>query len=335
MKQRFHVSQPGVSPVVPAAAPAPRQGMNDSECRHPVSGRYLIDHRKYSKCPPDTCFLHKSQFSPQQEKANVKIRLCLQHEGSQGQSRGSSTFQTPTKAARRKFGTQMSLCSPRVQRAVVDTLDIPFLVDNQGGGSIPVVIHTPSSTSGVRVLDGSGTTGNSVSGVRAGGPLGPSVAGSMFLGSTGFPLSVPYSYVIPMINISQTPRSLPVRIVVDDTARSTTTIPMKLPLTQADVQILDVVHEDVEVLDVCHAGGCGLTSSTMKKCQNCKKFLFCRKTCTKQCPCLQNGHGVSETSRIEDLLNPVVVSSSSTPLPETTTVSCPYCGSEMDVHMDT
>jgi hypothetical protein len=73
----FHVSQPGVSPATPAAAPAPRQGMYDSQCRHPVTGRYLIDHRKCSKCPLDACFLHKSQFSPQQEKTNAKIRLCL------------------------------------------------------------------------------------------------------------------------------------------------------------------------------------------------------------------------------------------------------------------
>jgi hypothetical protein len=126
----------------------------------------------------------------------------------------------------------MSLCSPRVQRASVDALDIPFLVDNQGGGSIPAVIHTPSST----------------------------------------PLSVSYSYDIPMSNISQVPRSLPVRSVVDDTTRSTTTIPMRLPLTQGDVLILDVVHEDVEVLDVCHAAGCGLTSSAIKKCQHCWGF---------------------------------------------------------------
>jgi hypothetical protein len=54
----FHVAQPGVSPAAPAAAPAPRKGMSDSECRHPLTGRYLWDHRKCSKCPPDTCFLH-------------------------------------------------------------------------------------------------------------------------------------------------------------------------------------------------------------------------------------------------------------------------------------
>jgi hypothetical protein len=136
------------------------------------------------------------------EKKDTKIRLCLQHEGSQGQSRGSSTFQTPTRAARRELGTQMSLCSPRGQRAAVDALDIPSLVDNLGGGSIPAVIHTPSSTSVARVLDASGTTGNIVPGVRTGGSLGPSVAGSMFLGSAGFPLSVPYSYAIPMSNMS-------------------------------------------------------------------------------------------------------------------------------------
>jgi hypothetical protein len=331
----FHVSQPGVSPAAPAAAPAPRKGMSDSECRHPLTGRYLIDYRKCSKCPLDTCFLHKSQFSPQQEKKDAKIRLCLQHEGSQGQSRGSSTFQTPTRAARRELGTQMSLCSPRGQRAAVDALDIPSLVDNLGGGSIPAVIHTPSSTSVARVLDASGTTGNIVPGVRTGGSLGPSVAGNMFLGSAGFPLSVPYSYAIPMSNISQVPRSLPVCSVVDDTARSTTTVRMRLPLTQGDVQILDVVDEDVAVLDVCHAAGCGLTSSTMRKCQHCKKFVYCCKTCAKQCPCLQNAHGVSARSRIEDLLNPVVVLSSSTPVPETNAVSCPYCGSEMDVHMGT
>ena len=110
----------------------------------------------------------------------------------------------------------MSLCSPRGQRAAVDSLDTPSLVDNLGGGSIPALIHTPSSTSVARVLDASGTTGNIVPGVRTGGSLGPSVAGSMFLGSTGFPLSVPYSYVIPMSNISQDPRSLPVRSFVDD-----------------------------------------------------------------------------------------------------------------------
>ena len=54
----FHVSQPGVSPAAPAAAPAPRKGMSDSECRHPLTGRYLWDHLKCSECPPDTCFLH-------------------------------------------------------------------------------------------------------------------------------------------------------------------------------------------------------------------------------------------------------------------------------------
>ena len=64
----FHVSQPGVSPAAPTAAPAPRMGMSDSESRHPLTGRYLIDYRKCSKCPLDTCFLHKSQFSPHRKK---------------------------------------------------------------------------------------------------------------------------------------------------------------------------------------------------------------------------------------------------------------------------
>jgi hypothetical protein len=138
-----------------------------------------------------------------------------------------------------------------------------------------------------------------------------------------------------MSNISQGPRSLPVCSVVDDAARSTTTIPMRLPPTQPDVPILHVVEEDVELLDVCHTAGCGSTSSAMKKCQHCQKFLFCYKRCGKQCPCGKTAHGVSGLSRTPDLLNPVAVSSSSPPLPETNTVSCPYCGSEMDVHMVT
>jgi hypothetical protein len=73
----FHVSQPGVSPTAPAAAPAPRKGVSDSECRDPATRRYLWDHLKCSKCPPDTCFLHISQFSPQQEKSKTSTRLCL------------------------------------------------------------------------------------------------------------------------------------------------------------------------------------------------------------------------------------------------------------------
>ena len=227
------------------------------------------------------------------------------------------------------------MCFPRDPRTVVDAIDIPSLVDNQEGDSIPAVIHTLSSTAVPRVLDVSGATTNSVSDVRVDGSLGPSAAGSILLRSAGFPLSVPYSYVIPMSNISQTPRSLPVCSVVDDAARSTTTIPMRLPPTQPDVPILHVVEEDVELLDVCHTAGCGSTSSAMKKCQHCQKFLFLYKRCAKQYPCDKSAHGVSGLSRIPDLLNPVSVPSSSPPLPETNTVSCPYCGSEMDVHMVT
>jgi hypothetical protein len=152
-------------------------------------------------------------------------------------------------------------------------------------------------------------------------------AGRMLLGSAGFPSSVSYSYVIPMCNISQAPRSLAVR--------STSTIPMRLPPTQADVPILDVDEEDVQLLDVCHTAGCGSTSSAMKKCQHCQKFVFCGKRCAKQCPCIKHAHAVSGPSRIEDLLNPVAVSSSCPPLPETNTVSCPSCGADMDVHMGT
>ena len=332
----FHVSQPGVPPAAPAPAPAPpRHGMSDSECRDAVTGRYLWNHRKCCKCPPDTCFLHISQFSPEQKKnANAKTRLCLQHEASQGQSCGSSSFQTPSRAPRRMLGTAMNLCSPRAPRAALDALDIPETTTTtghggfaslsggpSGGGSIiPAAIHPASSTAVSRGFDVSGATATG--------------SGRMLLGSagfpssvSGFPSSVSYSYAIPMRNTSQAPRSL--------ATRSTTTIPMRLPPTPADVPILDVDEEDVLILDVCHAAGCGSTSSAMKKCQHCQKFAFCSKRCARQCPCSKHDHVVSGPSRIDDLLNPVAVSSSCPPLPETNTVSCPYCGSDMDVHMGT
>ena len=193
LKQRFHVSQPGVSPAAPAAAPrqrfqvsqpgvspaapaaAPRKGMSDSQCRDPLSKKYLFDHRKCSKCPQDTCFWHISQFSPEQQKPSItaSTRLCLQCEGS-----ASSTFQTPTMAAKRTLAAAIDLCSPRPARPVLDALDIvlPTSATTGHGGRAslsggPSGGYRDSIPAAIRSSDVSGSTASSVPGVRAGGSL--------------------------------------------------------------------------------------------------------------------------------------------------------------------
>jgi hypothetical protein len=89
------VSQPGGPPTAPVVTTDHLKGLSDSECRNPSTNRYLYDYRKCSKCPSNTCFSNILQFSQEQEKKESSIRLCLQHEGIQGQAGVFITVQTP------------------------------------------------------------------------------------------------------------------------------------------------------------------------------------------------------------------------------------------------
>ncbi len=108
--------------------------------------------------------------------------------------------------------------------------------------------------------------------------------GNMLLGETGCSLIGPISHVIPMTNISQAPRSLPVGSVLGHTTCSATTFPIRHPSNQTDDHILHVVEGDVEILDGCHTTGCGMTSSLMRKCQHWQKSLFCSRKCPSPPP---------------------------------------------------
>ena len=120
--------------------------ISDQESRDPITRRHRFGFHKCCQCPPLEYYWSLSGFSKtMQLERNASIRLCLLHDGSQGESGTPVSFTTPTPKDRRQ------LISPPPQAAIDIPTEPAGMIDLRGGrtGSKEADFHIPTAPAGM------------------------------------------------------------------------------------------------------------------------------------------------------------------------------------------